>query len=511
MYPDFSKDTTLSSSYNFSLSDQHFAAITDGGFEPFFRLGDTAGLVRAPNPNERTNWTKAAIEVLRHYTQGQWNGFTTPVNEVEIWNEPDSTGFWNRTQDEFMSLYVETAAALRMAFPALKIGGPGFTHAALISPAANGWLLTFLDRVKAAKVPLDFISFHVYFTDNNQPSAPAALLRSILDSKGFSSTKIYVTEWNTYADATANLSLAQAYRAGALGVSTLTASWIKMQDAPVDRLFHYRGSDPNGNTLEDYGLFTGNGTAKRTAYAYQLWSVLAGTQNRLATTVTGNNNLLAIAGSDSNGKPIILVVNTANAASSWTATDSANQALSGAWQLETISDDSAGRVSTTPTFPVAIPAYGVQLLSSSSVPAMPVNGACGAGSAGPFTTAPASGLCSSGTATLITGGGPWNWNCSGTDGGTTASCAAAIAKARIGTTNYSSLNAAYSSASDTAPTTIFTVNAELAETLSMAYNKVIILKGGYRRDLITASTSPSILSGLTISAGTLRCEGITIR
>ena len=132
------------------------------------------------------------MEVLKHYTQGQWSGFNATINEVEIWNEPDSAGFWNLTQSEYMSLYVETAAALRAAFPTLRIGGPGFTHAAVISPTTGGWLYTFLDQVKAANAPLDFVSFHVYANDINQPSAPATLLRTILDSRGFTSTKIYV-------------------------------------------------------------------------------------------------------------------------------------------------------------------------------------------------------------------------------------------------------------------------------------------------------------------------------
>ncbi|MEI6209609.1 MAG: FG-GAP-like repeat-containing protein [Desulfuromonadales bacterium] len=364
MYFDRTKSPTSSGSYNFTLSDQHFAAVVNGGFEPFFRLGDSAGLTKPPLPTERSNWERAAVEILKHYTQGQWSGFNATINEVEIWNEPDSTGFWNRSQSEFMSLYVETAAALRAAFPTLRIGGPGFTQGAVTAPASTGWLLTFLDQVKTANAPLDFISFHIYSNDANEPSSLATSLRSTLDGRGFTSTKIYITEWNTYANAVANLTQAQAYRSGALGASTLTAGWIRMQDAPVDRLFHYRGSDPNANTPEDYGLYTGAGSAKRTALAFRMWSTLAGTPERLATTVTGNSSLLALAGNDANGTPVILVVNTANAASSWTPVNTGNQALSGTWKLQTISDNSTNTVTTTPVFPISIPAYGVQLLSA---------------------------------------------------------------------------------------------------------------------------------------------------
>jgi hypothetical protein len=263
-----------------------------------------------------------------------------------------------------MSLYTETAPMIRAAFPSLRIGGPGFTQGALADPLSGGWLMTFLDSVKTANAPLDFLSFHIYSNDYTQPASLAAFLRTTLDSKGFTATQIYITEWNTSTNAQSDLSQAQALRSGALGVSTLTASWIKMQDAPVDRLFHYRGTDVNPNTPEDYGLYLGNGTAKRTAWMFQQWSVLAGTSQRLAATVYGNSNLLALAGKDSGGKTIVMVVNIANAASSWTPVDSASAALAGSWQLTSISDASSTATTTTPTFPISIPAYGLHVLSA---------------------------------------------------------------------------------------------------------------------------------------------------
>ncbi len=56
-----------------------------------------------------------------------------------------------------------------------------------------------------------------------------------------------------------------------------------------------------------------------------------------------------------------------------------------------------------------------------------VNGSCSAANNQSFTSAPASNLCSSGTASPMTGSGPWNWTCAGSDGGTTANCSANLA------------------------------------------------------------------------------------
>lgn len=50
-----------------------------------------------------------------------------------------------------------------------------------------------------------------------------------------------------------------------------------------------------------------------------------------------------------------------------------------------------------------------------------VNGQCGSANGVPSCTAPTSGLCSSGTATAVSGP-PWVWSCMGSGGGTTASC-----------------------------------------------------------------------------------------
>jgi hypothetical protein len=52
------------------------------------------------------------------------------------------------------------------------------------------------------------------------------------------------------------------------------------------------------------------------------------------------------------------------------------------------------------------------------------NGVCGSANGVAVSSAPSSGLCSSGTASAITGTGPWNWSCAGSNGGSTAQCSA---------------------------------------------------------------------------------------
>jgi pimeloyl-ACP methyl ester carboxylesterase len=54
------------------------------------------------------------------------------------------------------------------------------------------------------------------------------------------------------------------------------------------------------------------------------------------------------------------------------------------------------------------------------------NGVCGSSNGGSFTTAPTTNLCSQGTASSVSGSGPWAWSCAGANGGTTASCSAQL-------------------------------------------------------------------------------------
>lgn len=65
--------------------------------------------------------------------------------------------------------------------------------------------------------------------------------------------------------------------------------------------------------------------------------------------------------------------------------------------------------------------------SFSLTTATATNGVCGAVNGQSLSTAPTGSLCSAGTASAVSGTGPWSWTCAGTNGGTTASCSASYA------------------------------------------------------------------------------------
>jgi len=57
----------------------------------------------------------------------------------------------------------------------------------------------------------------------------------------------------------------------------------------------------------------------------------------------------------------------------------------------------------------------------------PVNAQCGPSHGQSLSSAPATGLCNSGTPSIVSGSGPWTWTCSGVNGGSNASCRAEVA------------------------------------------------------------------------------------
>ena len=58
----------------------------------------------------------------------------------------------------------------------------------------------------------------------------------------------------------------------------------------------------------------------------------------------------------------------------------------------------------------------------------PVDGVCGSAQDVAVSAAPTTGLCSAGTASAVTGAGPWHWRCKGSHGSSTDLCSAPVLK-----------------------------------------------------------------------------------
>jgi hypothetical protein len=373
VYPDKTADPGSRSSYDFALSDRAFRAMLSGGFAPYLRLGDAYERVAPPRTAaERRNWVAAAVNVVRHYTQGLWGGFSAQLAAVEIWNEPDNGHFWPAplTRTDFFALYEETTTALRAAFPDLRIGGPAFAPAGSLAPQGREYVHAFLTYMHEHGVPLDFVSWHIYSNDHRDYSGGAAFYRAEMRAHGYGAAESHITEWNT---SPRGLSPADelAVRSGARGAAIDTAAWIALQQSDVVFSSFFKGQDPSMSAPWFYGLFYADGTPKKPALAFSLWHDFTACERLLGVAVSGSRDaksaLVVLGGNDAHaGKRMLLLANPSALSLTWSA--SAAGATVGAARLRVyqVSDEDAAVRSFTPAAPVVVmPAYGVQLVAVS--------------------------------------------------------------------------------------------------------------------------------------------------
>ncbi len=140
-------------------------------------------------PRDYTAWEDLIAALVRHYRDRG-----VAIRYWEVANEPDigeDGGCPYRFQpDSYVRYYRHTAAAIRRADPAAKVGGPAL--ASVRSPI----LPALLDAAARGEVPLDFISWHIY------SSSPAAIrdtvnfARAELARRPGLTPETFLDEWN---------------------------------------------------------------------------------------------------------------------------------------------------------------------------------------------------------------------------------------------------------------------------------------------------------------------------
>lgn len=154
--------------YAFSGLKRIIDAGLSTGVKPFFEMSFTpAELARDASkllmhyrsivspPKDFKAWAKLISKTMRFLVN------TYGLKEVrswyfELWNEPNIP-FWDGTREEYFLLYKETALAIKSVDSKLRVGGP--------ATAKAEWIPELLEFCKNEKIPLDFISTHIYPSD----------------------------------------------------------------------------------------------------------------------------------------------------------------------------------------------------------------------------------------------------------------------------------------------------------------------------------------------------------
>jgi xylan 1,4-beta-xylosidase len=221
----------------------------------------------------------------------QWN--------FEVWNEPNLSGFWSGTKEDYFQLFAHAARAVKSVDADLKIGGPASSKA--------HWLADLITYCHHENVPLDFISTHLYpqdefveFTDRAaSPHAPGMFFQDIVRAaqkivatSPMPHLPIHWTEWNTQlATSSADVTWGENRHVDSLhGGSFVLRQMIELDEA-ADTFTFWVASDifeespiPNAPFSRTYGLLSVHGIPKATANAFRFLERLRGP--RLATKLT---------------------------------------------------------------------------------------------------------------------------------------------------------------------------------------------------------------------------------
>ena len=156
--------------YNFSYVDQIYDALLANNVKPFVELSfmpyqlaarqDLQSFWYHPNvspPKDYAKWDDLITQFMKHLVE-RYGLEEVATWYFEVWNEPN-IDFWAGTpkQQSYFELYDHTARDIKAVSPQLRVGGPATAQAA--------WVDAMIKHAVQTRVPLDFVSSHVYGND----------------------------------------------------------------------------------------------------------------------------------------------------------------------------------------------------------------------------------------------------------------------------------------------------------------------------------------------------------
>jgi xylan 1,4-beta-xylosidase len=105
-------------------------------------------------PKDYSKWEELIYQWVRHSVK-RYGESEVRSWYFETWNEPNlEKYYWGGNRDDFFKLHDTAVRAVRRALPDARVGGPD------IAGANDTFLTAFMNHVRAAGTPTDFLSFH---------------------------------------------------------------------------------------------------------------------------------------------------------------------------------------------------------------------------------------------------------------------------------------------------------------------------------------------------------------
>lgn len=161
----YREDRQGNSEYNFQYIDVLYDYILSLGMKPFVELGFMPSALASGNktifwwrgnvtpPKDYDKWAGLIRNLVQHFSE-RYGSDEVKHWYFEVWNEPNLSGFWAGTQEEYFKLYRYTAQAIKSVNNAFRVGGPATAGAA--------WVPEMIDFCHNNSLPIDFISTHTY-------------------------------------------------------------------------------------------------------------------------------------------------------------------------------------------------------------------------------------------------------------------------------------------------------------------------------------------------------------
>jgi xylan 1,4-beta-xylosidase len=161
--------------YNWTIVDHIFDTYRQRGVKPYVELGfmpealstrpqpyqhdfrPGSGDIKtgwAYPPKDYGKWEELIYQWVRHCV-ARYGRTEVASWYFETWNEANlSRYYWGGSQDDFFRLHDVAVRGVRRALPEARVGGPD------IAGADDTFLTAFMNHVRSAGTPTDFLSFH---------------------------------------------------------------------------------------------------------------------------------------------------------------------------------------------------------------------------------------------------------------------------------------------------------------------------------------------------------------
>ena len=301
IFPDFDKDVNDPESYDFACTDKYIGQIIEYGAEPFYRLGSRIEheikKYGTQVPKDFKKWAQICEHIIMHYTKGWANGFNYKIEYWEIWNEadldPDDSNnkrCWQGTEAQFFEFYKTVATHLKSSFPKLKIGGPA-------SCGDEKWMERFLESMQKSNTPIDFFSWHWYWTEPYDMSAKCTRIRELLKKYGYANSESILNEWNYVRGWVDEFVYSIEQIIGMKGAAFTSACMCAGQNNPdVDMLMYYDARPCAFNGL--WSFYTMR--PLKGYYPFLIFSKLYARKNQMLSS-SDDTDVYVVASKDENG------------------------------------------------------------------------------------------------------------------------------------------------------------------------------------------------------------------